>query len=153
MYFAMGRNLSQLVKSYNCMCIIKLKLLYYLDLWLVMLVKPWGRQRGPRPIQPTAQLGQHYWGRKERGSPKGGDHMKKTGGGVEWGVEDKCTDRQKDSRGNWYVFKGKVWRIWSFIWCKMTRKEGGDKTDGGKKNSNEQPNNRRSDSQRWTQGE
>lgn len=83
MYFAMGRNLSQLVKSYNCMCIIKLKLLYYLDLWLVMLVKPWGRQRGPRPIQPTAQLGQHYWGRKERGSPKGGDHMKKTGGGVE----------------------------------------------------------------------
>lgn len=30
-----------------------------LDLWLVLLVKPWRRQRGPRPIQPTAQLGQH----------------------------------------------------------------------------------------------
>lgn len=50
-----------------------LKLLYYLDLWLVLLLKPWRRQRGPRPVQPTAQLGQHYGGRRERGSPRGCD--------------------------------------------------------------------------------
>lgn len=124
-----------------------LKLLYYLDLWLVLLVKPWRRQRGPRPIQPTAQLGQHYWGRKERGSPRGGDHTKKAGwrGGMEWGVEDKCTDRQTDSSGKSVSFKREVRRIWSFSWCKATHEKGDDMTDTTNKRDKQQGRG----TQRW----